>query len=159
MGHVRTLACLASVCGAALALGASTAFAAPTKAQFIQRGDALCAGVIRELAPIVRRAEAAKSLPEAKQWAAAHGIWSDQVRIHARFVGRFRAIGVPTGDATARSLVVGLDRGLVLARAVRDAFAARNNTRLAKALPAYVGFTLTLNRRVQAYGFRVCGRS
>jgi hypothetical protein len=155
---MRALACLAFVCGAALALGASTAFAAPTKAQFIQRGDALCAGVIRELAPIVRRSEAAKSLPEAKQWAAAAAIWTDQIRIQARFNSRFRAIGVPAGDKTARSLVVGLERGLVLARAVRDAFTARSTARLATAIPAYVGFTRALNRRVQIYGFRVCGR-
>ena len=84
-------------------------------------------------------------------------LWSDQIRIQSRFIPRFRAIGFPAGDATARSLSSGLERGLLLARRVRDAFAARSTSALATALPAYVRFTLSLNRRVRAYGFRVCG--
>jgi hypothetical protein len=140
-----------------LALTVSVAHAAPTKTHFIQRGDALCGQVRRDLAPLRRRAEAAKSLPEAQKWAAATALWGDQIRIQARFIARFRAIGVPAGDATARSLSSGLDRGLLLARRVRAAFAARSTTALSAALPAYVRFTLSLNRRVRAYGFRVCG--
>ena len=143
-----------------LALAAAGgAYAAPTKREFVRKGDALCAEVVRELVPIRRRAEAAKSLPEAQKWAAAADIWSDQIAIQKRFTLRFRAIGVPAGDVTARRLVGGLDRGLVLARRVRDGFARRDRAALATALPAYLQFTLALNRRVQAYGFRVCGRS
>lgn len=141
-----------------LALTVSVALAAPTKAQFIRRGDALCGQVRRDLAPLLRRAEAAKSLPEAQNWRAVTALWGDQIRIQARFIARFRAIGVPAGDATARSLSSGLERGLLLARRVRDAFAARSTSALATALPTYVRFTLSLNRRVRAYGFRVCGR-
>lgn len=140
-----------------LALSVSVALAAPTKAELIRRGDALCGQVQRDLAPLRRRAEAAKSLPEARKWVAVTALWSDQIRIQARFIPRFRAIGVPAGDATARSLSSGLERGLLLARRVRDAFAARSTSALATALPAYVRFTLSLNRRVRAYGFRVCG--
>jgi hypothetical protein len=47
----------------------------------------------------------------------------------------------------------------VLARRVRDAFARRSTTSLAAALPEYIRFTMSLNRRVAAYGFKVCGRS
>ena len=130
-----------------------------TKAQFIRQGDALCREVQRELAPLVRRAQAAKSLPERQQWAAAEQLWADQIQIQARFTRRLRAMGVPTGDSRARSIVLGLDRGLVLARRVRDAFARRSTTSLAVALPEYVRFTVSLNRRVAAYGFKVCGRS
>ncbi len=140
-----------------LALTVSVALAAPTKVQFIRQGDALCDQVRRDLAPLRRRAEAAKSLPQAQQWAAVTALWGDQIRIQARFIPRFRAIGVPAGDATARSLTSGLDRGLLLARRVRAAFAARSTTAVATALPAYVRFTLSLNRRVRAYGFRLCG--
>jgi hypothetical protein len=140
-----------------LALTAGVAVAAPTKAQFIRQGDALCGQVRRDLAPLLRRAEAAKSLPEAQKWAAVTALWGDQIRIQARFIPNFRAIGVPAGDATARSLISGLDRGLLLARRVRAAFAARSTSALATALPVYVRFTLSLNRRVRAYGFRVCG--
>ncbi len=159
MDAVRGLACLSVAVAAAMTVGVGTANAAPTKVQFIRQGDALCAGVARELMALRERAEAAKSLPDAKKWAAAAAIWTDQIQIQSRFNGRFRAIGVPAGDRTARSLVAGLDRGLLLARAVRDAFAARSTARLSTALPPYVRFTLSLNRRVQAYGFRVCGRS
>jgi hypothetical protein len=155
---VRGLACLAVVCSAVLALGADAAVAAPTKAQFIRQGDALCANVIRELVPLRRRAEALKALPESQQFAVAAAIWRDQIAIQSRFNARFRALGVPAGDRAARSLVSGLDHGLALARAVRDAIVARDAGRLATAVPAYVRFTTSLNRRVQAYGFRVCGR-
>jgi hypothetical protein len=154
--HVRVTAAMVMV-AVGLALTVSVALAAPTKTQFIRRGDALCGQVQRDLAPLRRRAEAAKSLPEAQKWAAVTALWSDQIRIQARFITRFRAIGVPAGDATARSLSSGLDRGLLLARRVRAAFAARSTTAVSAGLPAYVRFTLSLNRRVRAYGFRVCG--
>jgi hypothetical protein len=156
---VGKLALLITVMGLGLVLSVGAAFAAPTKAQFIRQGDALCREVQRELAPLVRRAQAAKSLPESQQWAAAQRLWADQIRIQARFSARLRAVGVPTGDSKARSIVSGLDRGLVLARRVRDAFARRSTTTLAVALPEYVRFTMSLNRRVAAYGFKVCGHS
>jgi len=119
--------------------------------------DALCLQVQRDLAPLVCRAQAAKSLPESQQWAAAQRLWAEQIRIQARFTARLRAVGVPTGDSKARSIVLGLDRGLVLARRVRDAFARRSTTSLAVTLPEYIRFTMSLNRRVAAYGFKVCG--
>jgi hypothetical protein len=133
--------------------------AAPTRAEFIRQGDALCREVQRELVPLRRQAEAAKSLPQGRQWAAVTRIWKAQVSIQAHFNARFHALGIPARDSAARSLVSGLDRGLVLAKRVRDAFAARDTATLANALPAYVRFTLSLNRRVVAYGFSVCGRS
>ena len=139
-------------------LAVSAAFAVPTKAQFIRQGDALCGDVQRQLEPLRRRAEAAKSLPESQIWGAATRLWADQIQIQARFSARLRAEGTPTGDSRARSIVAGLDRGLVLARRVRDAFARRSTSSLAIALPAYVRFTVSLNRRVAAYGFKVCGR-
>jgi hypothetical protein len=86
-------------------------------------------------------------------------IWRTQVDIQEHFNARLHALGTPAHDSAARSLVSGLDRGLVLARRVRNAFAARDTATLGRALPAYVRFTLSLNRRVAAYGFSVCGRS
>ena len=140
-------------------LAAAPASAAPSKGEFIRKGDALCLALARQLQPLRVRAEAAKSLPEAQMWSATASLWTDQVRLHAQFVTRFHAIGVPAGDATARSLVRGLDQGLVLARRIRDGFVTRNATLLQQTLPQYVRFTLTLNRRVAAYGFRICGRT
>jgi hypothetical protein len=156
---VGKLALFITVMGLGLVLSVSAAQAAPTKPQFIRQGDALCLQVRRDLAPLRRRAEAAKSLPEGQQWVAAQQLWADQNRIQARFNTRLRALGVPTGDSKARSIVLGLDRGLVLARRVRDAFARRSYTSLAVTLPEYIRFTMLLNRRVAAYGFKVCGRS
>jgi hypothetical protein len=153
------LALSIAVMGLGLALSVGAAHAAPTKAQFIRQGDGLCQEVQRQLAPLVRRAQAAKSLPESQQWAAAQQLWTDQIKIQARFTARLRAVGIPTGDSKARSIVLGLDRGIVLARRVRDAFARRSTTSLAAALPEYIRFTMSLNRRVAAYGFKVCGHS
>jgi hypothetical protein len=158
-GIVGKFAFLIAVTGLGLALSAGPALAAPTRAQFIRQGDALCRDVQRELEPLARRAQAAKSLPESQQWSAAARLWADQIRIQVRFTARLRAVGVPTGDSKAHSIVLGLDRGLVLARRTRDAFARRSATSLAVALPEYIRFTLSLNRRVAAYGFKVCGRS
>jgi hypothetical protein len=152
------LACLIAVICLNLVLGVSVAFAAPTRAQFIRQGDALCREVQRELAPLRRQAQAAKSMPEAKQWAVAERLWAEQIQIQTRFTARLRAVGLPTGDSRARSIVFGLDHGLVLARRVRDRFAKRSAT-VGVALTAYIRFTLSLNRRVAAYGFKVCGRS
>lgn len=151
----RTSAVAVAIVGFVLPVNAS---AAPTKAQFIRQGDALCRSVQRELAPLRRQAEAAKSLPEAQKWAAVTRLWTNQIQIQRRFVARFRSLGVPVGDSRARGLVSGLRHGLVLAIRVRDGFAARSTTAVATALPAYLRFTLSLNRRVVAYGFKVCGR-
>jgi hypothetical protein len=156
---VGRLAQLGAVLAVGSLLAAGAAYAAPTKAEFIRQGDALCRQAQRDLAPLRRQAQAAKSLPEAQQWVAATRLWTAQVRIQARFNARFRALGLPAGDSTARSLVLGLERGLVLARRVRNAFAARSTTALASSLSAYVRFTTALNRRVAAYGFQVCGRT
>jgi hypothetical protein len=140
-------------------LAPAAATAAPTKAEFIRQGDALCRQVQRQLLPLRRQAEAAKTLPEAQKWAAVTRIWTAQINIQARFNSRFHALGTPTGDSAARALVSGLDRGLALARRVRNAFASRDTSTLARVLPEYIRFTLSLNRRVAAYGFNVCGRS
>ena len=143
---------------AAAAAGSASA-ASPTKREFIRRGDSLCMDVARQLVPIRRRAEAAKSLPEDRRWAAAARIWTDQIAIQKRFNANFRAIGVPAGDRSAARLVSGLERGVVLALRIRDGFAMRDTAELALSLPAYIDFTVALNARVRAYGFRACGRA
>ena len=152
-------AALAAALFAAVALIAATSAtaAAPTRAEFIHKGDALCRKVQAQLAPLRRRADAAKSLPASKQWAAVTQIWKTQVAIQTRFNNQFHALGVPTGDRAARRLVVGLDQGLTLAREIRDAFASRDTIALRDRLPVYLQFTLKLNRRVAAYGFTACG--
>jgi hypothetical protein len=154
---VGRVAVVAVVVAVAAVLAAVAAAAEPTRAQFIRQGDALCRQVGRELLPLRRQAEAAKSLPEAKKWAAVTRIWTAQIAIQTRFTARFRALGVPAHDAAARRIVSGLFRGLALARQVRDAFAARDTGTLSSALPEYLRFTLALNRQVAAYGFSVCG--
>ena len=155
---VGRLFVLVAIVSLALAGTASTASAASSKAEFIQRGDALCADVAKQLAPLRRRAEAAYALPESKRMAAAASIWGDQIRIQVAFNRRLRAVGAPPGDAAARNLLAQLDRGVILARRIRDAFANARIGSLSTALPAYLDFTLKLNRQVRAYGFRVCGR-
>jgi hypothetical protein len=151
---------LAVVASAAVGLLAPLAAgAAPTRAQFIRAGDALCRQVQRQLVPLRRQATAAQSLPATQKWAAVTRIWTTQVGVQARFNARFRTLGVPARDAAARRIVSGLDRGLALARRVRNGFAGRDTATLASALPAYVRFTVQLNRRVAAYGFSVCGRT
>jgi len=154
---VRRLVVLAAICSLALAGTASSAAAASTKAEFIKRGDSLCAGMAKQLAPLRRRAEAAYALSESRRMAAAATIWRDQIRIQVTFNQRLRAVGAPPDDAAADRLLAQLDRGVVLARRIQGAFAEKRIAALSSALPAYVDFTLKLNRQVRAYGFRVCG--
>jgi hypothetical protein len=139
------------------ASSANVAQASTSRSELIRRGDALCVSVKRELAPLRARAEAAKTLPLDQKWTATADLWTDQVRIQKRFVKRFHAIGLPANDAAARALSRGLDRGVVLAQRVQRAFAERDTLVLPDVLPTYVSFTLNLNERTRAYGFRVCG--
>ena len=118
----------------------------------------MCAQTQRELAPIIARAQQAKLLPQSQQLAAVAALWADQIRIQKRFVGRFKALGTPAGDTVAQKLVAGLAYGVTLATRVQRGFAERNEVLLSTALPAYLRYTLGLNRRVVAYGFRTCGR-
>lgn len=138
--------------------GAGTASASPSKAEFVRKGDALCTQTKRALVPIRARAQAAKSLPEDAKWRATAEIWADQVAIQRRFVTKFRAIGTPPGDRSAADLVSRMARGIPLAVKIQRSFASRDTTRLPAFLSDYLDFTLNLNRRVAAYGFRVCGR-
>jgi hypothetical protein len=153
MKFVALTAALVMAC-----LCAGVAQAAPTRSEFIRKGDAVCAQTQRELVPLVARAQEAKLLPRSQQWGAAATLWADQIRIQKRFVVRFRAIGTPTGDTVAQKLVGGLANGVTLATRVQRGFAERNEALLSKALPAYLSFTLALNTRVARYGFRTCGR-
>jgi hypothetical protein len=137
---------------------AGAAQAAPTRTEFIRKGDAACAQTKRELVPLVARAQQAKVLPQSEQWAAAAALWADQIRIQKRFVVRFKAIGTPAGDTVAQKLVASLASGVTLAIRVQRGFAERNQVLLSTALPAYLRFTLALNKRVAAYGFHTCGR-
>jgi len=151
----KTPALIAALVIALLSTGAAAA--APSRAEFIRRGDDLCAQAKRQLLPLRRDAEAAKALPREQMWAAATRLWTKQLSIQSRFVSRFRALGLPRGDTNARVIVAGLGRGLVLTRRVRDAFAARSTPRLASGLRTFLGYTVTLNRKVVAYGFVICG--
>lgn len=153
---VRTLA-IAGAIVAALA-SAGIASAAPSKTEFVRKGDVLCVQTQRALVPLRARAEAAKSLPSEQKWGATANIWADQIVIQRRFVTRFRAIGTPAGDPMARSLVDALARGIPLAVRIQRGFAERDTVGLPKAISDYVTFTVNLNRRVVRYGFRVCGR-
>lgn len=155
--NAMRLALLITLFGLAL-ICAAAATAAPTRAEFIRKGDATCAQTQRALLPLRTRAQAAKTLPTELKWRATTDIWADQIAIQRRFVTRFRAIGTPAGDRAARGLVSGLARGVTLAENVRRGFAQRDTTRLSRALPAYLSFTVGLSQRVAAYGFHVCGR-
>lgn len=153
---MRVRACVVAILVGAFCVEA--AYAATTRPELIRKGDALCVRVKRELAPLRVRAQAANNLPEDQKWPAAAELWADQILIQKRFVKRFHAIGLPPNDRRARLLSRGLDRGVVLAQRVQRAFAQHDATALSGALRAYIAFTLDLNRRTRAYGFRVCGR-
>jgi hypothetical protein len=155
---VRRLSSLTVAVAVALLVSVEASAATPTKAEFIRRGDALCAQAKRQLVPLRREAEAAKALPREQMWSAATRLWTKQLGIQNGFVSRFRSLGVPPNDARARSIVAGMGRGLTLTRRVRDAFASRSTSRLATNLQAFLQYTVALNRRVVAYGFAVCGR-
>jgi len=156
--YVKKLALTFASLFVGLTLCVGAASAAPTRAQFIRQGDALCTQVKRDLVPVRRQAEAAKALPRAQMWSAVTRLWTSQIQIQRRFTLRFHALGLPAGDSRAHGIVSGLDLGLVLATRVRNGFASRSTSALATALPAYLRHTVSLNKRVVAYGFRVCGR-
>ena len=69
--------------------GATVAHASPSKAEFIRRGDVICTQTRQALAPIQKRAQAAKSLPTDAKWRATADVWADQIAIQRRFIGIF----------------------------------------------------------------------
>ena len=156
-GATVRLITLTAFVAIAVLFGATVAHASPSKAEFIRRGDVICTQTRQALAPIQKRAQAAKSLPTDAKWRATADIWADQIAIQRRFIARFRAIGTPAGDAAARTLVAKMGQGLVLAINVQQAFADRDTARLPAVLSVYITYTLALNRRVATYGFRACG--
>ena len=80
--------------------------------------------------------------------AAAASIWGDQIRIQVAFNRRLRAVGAPPGYIPAGNLLAQLDRGVVLARRIQNAFANALIGALSES-PAYLDFTLKLNRQVR----------
>jgi hypothetical protein len=97
-------------------------------------------------------------VPVSQQWAALADIWADQIVVVKRFAARFKAIGVPAGDSSAKAIVALLDRGVVLAQRVQEGFATHDAALLQTAVPAYVRLAVSTNKRVVAYGFHTCGR-
>ena len=140
------------------ACGGSTQ-AAPTRAEFISKGDAVCAEIQQELVPLRARADAARSLPQSEQLKLLKRMWDDQIRIHERFVDDMKEIGTPAGDTVAQGLIDSLEDGVKLAEDVQDGFEDEDAAAIGKALPAYLNYTVMLNGRVADYGFRRCGAS
>jgi hypothetical protein len=152
------LLCVVFAASLGAAAFAGLAVASPTRVEFIRKGDALCAQTKSQLLPIRDRAQAAKSLPPSRQWAAVADIYADQIVIQRQFALKFNAIGTPAGDAVAAGLVSKFAKGILLAVRVQRGFATHDAAALQTALPAYLRFTLDLNKHVVAYGFHTCGK-
>jgi len=133
--------------------------AAPTRAEFIRKGDVVCAEIQQELGSMRARAEAASRLPQREQLELLKRMWDDQIRIQKRFVDDMKEIGTPAGDDVAQELIDSLEHGVKLAEDVQDGFDDEDAAAIGKALPAYLNFTVVLNGRVADYGFRRCGAS
>jgi hypothetical protein len=135
----------------------------PTRAEYLARGDALCAEVQTEAADLARRAQElkakSKKLPEAKVLEEAAGLWADQIRLIDEFLARLQALGAPPADEEkVEQFVASIEEGLAIAREIHSTL-EQGNEASPSLLVQYSGVVSKGNTLAQAYGFDVCGRT
>jgi hypothetical protein len=135
----------------------------PTKAEYIARGDALCADLQVAGGKLLRDAQRlqaqSKDLGKREFLARAAAFWSDQVAFIERFHRRFKALGAPPGDeARVREFIRSLEDGLEIAEEIQRTLADGREVPPAT-VEDYGRVVERGNTLARAYGFTVCGRT
>jgi hypothetical protein len=135
----------------------------PTRAEYLARGDALCAEVQTEAADLARRAQElearSEQLPRARLLEKAAGLWAAQIRLIEEFLARLQALGAPPADEEkVEQFIASIEEGLVIAREIRSTLEAGSEAPRSL-LVRYGRVVNEGNTLAQAYGFDVCGRT
>jgi hypothetical protein len=147
--------------GANETTGGETTATGPTRAEYLARGDALCAEVQTEAADLARRAQEleAKELPREKLLEKAAGLWAAQIRLIEEFLARLQALGAPPADEEkVEQFAASIEEGLVIAREIQSTL-AEGSEAPRSLLVRYGRLVNEGNALAQAYGFHVCGQT
>ena len=143
--------------------GGETTATGPTRAEYLARGDALCAEVQTEAADLSRRAQElearSKELPRARLLEKAAGLWAAQIRLIEEFLASLQALGAPPADEEkVEQFTASIEEGLVIAREIQSTL-AEGSEAPRSLLVRYGRVVNEGNALAQAYGFHVCGQT
>jgi hypothetical protein len=135
----------------------------PTRAEYIARGDALCADAQVAAARLRRKAQQLQAQSERlgkKEFLArAAAFWSDQVAFIERFHRKLKGLGAPPGDeARVREFLRSLEDGLEIAEEIQQTLAQGREVPPAT-VERYGQVVSRGNTLAQSYGFEVCGKT
>ncbi len=129
--------------------------AAPTKAQFIARADAICARTDAKLKPAKKRLGAVENVVGSKEGAAA---LRQAASITREGIAQLQALTVPQGDAaTVQKVITALDDEAADIDNMASAAAAGEASAIEAAKQAMQTTKATYDGLAQGYGFKVCG--
>jgi hypothetical protein len=136
---------------------------AATRAEFLAKGDALCAQGQSEAAELARRAQEIQArsgtVPDEELLAQAAAVWDEQIRLVVRFRDQLDELEPPAGDEErVQQFIVALDDGLEIAREIQASLADGEEPSRER-VQSYVDIVNRGNTLARAYGFTVCGKT
>jgi hypothetical protein len=139
------------------ATGADTA----ARADFLAKGDALCAQGQAEAADLARRAQEIQgrvgTVSDEVLIEETAVLWDDQIRLIVRLRDELEALGAPPCDEErVEQFIVALDDGLEIAREIQATLADGEQPSRDR-IQSYAEVVERGNTLARAYGFTVCG--
>jgi hypothetical protein len=134
---------------------------AAARAEFLAKGDALCAQGQSEAAELARRAQEIQAqsgtVPDEALLEQAAGVWDDQIQLVVRFRDELDELEAPAGDeAQVEQFIIALDDGLEVAREIQASLADGEEPSRER-VESYGDVVNRGNTLARAYGFTVCG--
>jgi hypothetical protein len=134
---------------------------APSKPEFIAKGDAICADLQSEQAELQRRAQQLEAesdeLSTGEFLRRAASFWDDQIQVMEGFRGDLARLGAPPGDEErVEQFLTSIDDGIAIAREMQTRLEDGQEV-LAAQVEEYGQTVRRGNTLAQAYGFEVCG--
>jgi hypothetical protein len=135
---------------------------AAARAEFLAKGDVLCAQGQSEAADLARRAQEIQArsgtIPDEELLEQAAAVWDDQIQLVVRFRDELDELEAPPGDEErVEQFVVALEDGLEIAREIQASLADGEEPSRER-VQSYVDVVNRGNTLARAYGFTVCGK-
>lgn len=128
-----------------------------TKAQYIQRADAICQGAEREGRALEARFQGLRGKDPAVVRREAPPLLAEIAAYGRRFLARLRAIPLPAEDrAAANAYFAEVQRGIARLEAYGQAIASGDSARVQAIGAEIPRGTQSARRLARAYGFREC---
>jgi hypothetical protein len=157
-----TRVCL-TLAAVALVTGCGGDSGEASKAEYLARGDAVCADAQVEAADLARRAQGIQAesgtLSRDELLERASEVWGDQIEFTEEFRGRLADLDAPSEDQPrVDEFLASIDDGLDTAREIKATLDDGQEVPR-ELVQTYAGIVERGNTLARAYGFQVCGRS